>query len=232
MNEECKGRFVQFPLSLLAASGDFRMVMDDATSYAIQRLIKSLDPDDYRSGEALIEHARRVVGFSGGNLERIASEALRAHHFAAAFEQTEHKPATVRIPTDYAFEMRNGEWSESESRVFIAVASAIGCKPYARLGWEHAALRAAGYVRPKRTTPPLQLMTRNQVEYALRRLEDRNLLTHFTLNRGVRYWAFPNVCSREEIARFVLRKRAKRETDPELQARILAEIKEGKDSSR
>jgi hypothetical protein len=134
----------------------------------------------------------------------------------------------VRIPTSYALEIHKGQWKETEARVYFALASIIGVqKPYARAGWNIIALRAAGHVRtPKK---PIPLLTRTQIDYQLKRLVERDLFACFTLNHGVRYWSFPNKCSREQVARYVMqkhlaRKGALRESDGALAERIKAEL--------
>jgi hypothetical protein len=69
-------------------------------------------------------------------------------------------------------------------------------------------------------------MTRKKVDYQLKKLCERDLFACFTYNKGVRFWSFPKKCSREQIARSVLKwrlARQKRESDAELTARIMAE---------
>jgi len=136
----------------------------------------------------------------------------------------------VRLPTDYAFEIKAGQWKEPEARVYLALACIIGVQQlYARAGWPLIARRAAGiaYAGQKSET---DLMTRPQVEYQLKKLRERDLFACYCLNRGARYWSFPKKCTPEQIARSVLKWRLARqnqkltaESNAALTARIMAE---------
>ena len=188
----------------------------------------SLNDAEYPDDDAKLDNACRTLGFKGSSMFALSSEYSWVRQYRETFEKNEHVTAYVRIPTDYAIEIAKGDWSENESRVYLAIASAIGQKDYTRLGWELIALRAAGLLKPGLKYRP-KLLTRDQVDYAAGRLTARGLLACFTLNRGRRFWSFPSKCSREQIARHVLTARLNRinageETDDALTARLTREL--------
>ncbi len=227
--EESKGGFIQFPLCTLAIRVEFPRIVGYCIGFGVCRFMESLEDGNRGDEETLFERAERTVGFRGWTVEVAQREYKLALDHLEIFESKNHKTAFVRIPTAYAIEMQAGEWSENEARVFIAIASAIGQKPYTRLGWEVISWRANGHLKVTYDPSPL---TRAQVDYAATQLVGRGLLACFTLNRGRRFWSFPAKCSREQMARFVLAARLKKqgmlgESDHNLTARITAELTDG-----
>jgi len=227
---DTKGGFIQFPLCTLAAPWPFEKIMSRCVGYAAVNFANSLDDTEYFDDEAKLHHARRTLGFTCADISVLDEDFQLVSDFHESFALQEHATAYVRLPIDYAIEMLRREWSENESRVFIAISSAIGQKLYARLGWEIIALRAAGLLKLGLNIQSI-LLTRAQVDYAAARLTSRELLARYTFNRGRRFWSFPAKCSREQVARFVLTKHLKKkhllgESDSALTARLTRELKE------
>ncbi len=235
--KEKHGGFIQFPLQLLATNWTLGKIMGCALGWSTHLLVKSWEgkePIPYReqTAEDLYRRAANTIGFNFGGDEFAASSLSRVREVEKKLKQLllnrELSKIFVRLPTTYAFEIMEGQWKEPEARVYLALACIIGVqKPYARAGWPLITQRAAGIAK-KGQKSEQKLMTRKQVDYQLTRLCDRDLFTCFCFNRGVRYWSFPKKCSREQIARSVLkwrlaRKRRSAETDAALTARIMAE---------
>lgn len=241
MSDEKQGGFVQFPLCLLAREWPLSNIATLALPYSAQLLVdawkaKGLYEDE--SEPLMFVQAAKTVGF---NYEDETADDWQARiengYGEVVREVGRHEKifgpskTFVRVPITYAFEIRSGQWKEAEARVYCALASIIGVqKPYARAGWGVIAMRAAGFVKAPPSSRPL--LTRPQVEYQLRRFQERNLFACYTLKRGVRYWSFPEKCSREQIARYVLQKHLARqrqlgESDADLTARITEELMKG-----
>lgn len=241
MSGDKQGGFVQLPLCLLASNWALTTVMVRALEYSAARLATAWEEKAEFAGESeemRYARAARTVGFK---FDDRTADDLR-HKIETGFDSVNrevdrHERAYgaaktfVRMPTPYAIEICRGQWKDAEARVYCALASIIGVqKPYARAGWNVIAMRAAGFV--KAPPPSCPLLTRPQVEYQLRRLQERSLFACYTLKRGVRYWSFPEKCSLENMARYVLqkhlaRKRQLGESGAELTARITAELQKG-----
>jgi len=238
MSTDKQGCFVQFPLCLLASDWKLAEVMEHSLDYSARLLVEKWEKaGEFEDEDEATRYVRaaRTVNFNYRDAapvvwrKNILVSAERVRQVQEAHERIFGPSNTfVRMPTSYAFEIRAGQWKDAEARVYCALASMIGVqKPYARAGWGVIAMRAAGFVKAPPPTRPL--LTRPQVEYQLRRLQERNLFACYTLKRGVRYWSFPEKCSREQMARYVLQKHLARnrqlaETDAELTARITAEL--------
>ena len=235
--KEKHGGFIQFPLQLLATGWTLGKIMGCGMSWSAHLLVKKWEEEENplpieQTAEDRYKRAAKTIGFNCSGAETAPpclSEVKEVEEkLARLLANQEPSKIFVRLPTDYAFEIKAGQWKEPEARVYLALACIIGVqKPYALAGWPLIARRAAGiaYAGQKSVT---KLMTRKQVDYQLKRLCDRDLFACYCFNRGARYWSFPNKCSREQIARSVLwRKKARQkrsaESDAALTARIMAE---------
>lgn len=236
--QEKHGGFVQFPLQLLATDWKPSEIMGFALSWSAHLLVKKWSEKDPRfedeTAEDLYKRAAGTVGFNYNGCEyaptcrskvRQVEEKLKKLFYGWREEPSK---IFVRLPLEYAFEIKDGQWKEPEARVYLALACIIGVqKPYARAGWPLIARRAAGIARAGQKSN-VEEMTRKQVDYQLKKLCERDLFACFTYNRGVRFWSFPKKCSREQIARYVLsgsiaRQKRAAESDAELTARIMGE---------
>lgn len=238
MDEKQKhGGFIQFPLQLLATDWTPSYIMDRAMSWSAHLLVKKWEEEENplpieQTAEDLYKRAAGKVGFNyaGRKFEPSCRSDVQAvqNKLAELLRNQEPSKIFVRLPTDYAFEIKDGQWKEPEARVYLALACIIGVqKSYARAGWPLIAQRAAGIAKAGQKSAT-KLMTRPQVEYQLKKLSDRDFFACFCYNKGVRFWSFPKKCSREQIARSVLnRVRARQtptaETNAALTARIMAE---------
>jgi len=238
MNEEKKhGGFIQFPLQLLATDWTLEAIIDHAFGWSAHLLVKSWEgkepiPYQEQTAEDLYKRAAKTIEFNFGGNKFTASSLSRVREVEKKLKQllSNREPSKifVRLPTEYAFEIKQGQWKEPEARVYLALACIIGVqKPYALAGWPLIARRAAGIAYAGQDSVT-KLMTRKQVDYQLKRLRDRELFACYCFNRGARYWSFPKKCSPEQICRHVLsRKKARQkrsaETDAALTARIMAE---------
>jgi hypothetical protein len=234
-DQEKHGGFIQFPLQLLATDWTLEKVMAHALGWSAHLLVKKWEKEENslpieQTAEDLYKRAAKTVGFNYHG-RKFAPECrsdvkLVQNKLAQLLQNQEPSKVFVRLPTEYAFEIKDGQWKEREARVYLALACIIGVqKPYALAGWPLIARRAAGIARAVQRSAQ-KLMTRKQVDYQLKKLCERDLFACYCLNRGARYWSFPKKCSREQIARFVLSgriARQKRESDAELTARIMAE---------
>lgn len=156
-----EGGFIQFPLCILAAPLPFKEIMNWALAHATTVLMESYpeygDIDFECFGdieemtlEDLHSRAMKAIGYSGGGYRCTQSTVGQIREFIASMDRhygNSNEAPFVRIPTGYFFDMYNGAWRENEARIYIAIASAIGRKPYTRLGWNMIARRAAGYVK-------------------------------------------------------------------------------------
>jgi hypothetical protein len=235
--KEKHGGFIQFPLQLLATDWTLGKVMDHALSWSAHLLVKTWEKNasplpTEQTTEDLYKRAAGVVGFNCCG-RKFAPSCLSQvkeveEKLARLLPNQEPSKIFVRLPNEYAFEIKDGQWKGPEARVYLALACIIGVqKPYALAGWPLIARRAAGIAKVGQRSAT-KLMTRAQVEHQLKKLRERDLFACFTYNRGVRYWSFPNKCTREQIARSVVnRVRARQtltaETDAALTARIMAE---------
>ena len=236
--EEKHGGFVQFPLQLLATDWTLGKIMGCGMSWSAHLLVNKWSENDPRfedeTAEDLYKRAAGTVGFHYDGREYAPTCRSKVRQVEEKLKQLlrneEPSKLFVRLPTKYAFEIKDGQWKEPEARVYLALACLIGVqKPYARAGWPLIARRAAGIARAGQRSV-VNEMTRKKVEYQLTKLCERDLFTCFTYNRGVRFWSFPKKCSREQIARSVLsgtiarkKRAAEAESDAELTARIMAE---------
>jgi hypothetical protein len=233
--QEKPGGFIQFPLQLLATDWTLKKVMEHALSWSVHLLVKKWEKEENslpieQTAEDLYKRAAKTVGFNygGGKFEPSCRSAVQLvqNKLAELLPNQEPSKIFVRLPLLYAFEIKDGQWKESEARVYLALACIIGVqRSYARAGWPLIAQRAAGIAK-KGQRSNVELMTRKKVDYQLKKLCERDLFACFTYNKGVRFWSFPKKCSREQIARSVLKwrlARQKRESDAELTARIMAE---------
>ena len=238
MDEKQKhGGFIQFPLELLATDWTLEQIMGHGLAWSAHLLVKKWEEEENplpieQTAEDLYERAAKTVGFNYKG-EKFAPSCLSdvkrvEEKLKRLLPNQEPSKIFVRLPTDYAFEIRDGQWKEPEARVYLALACIIGVqKSYARAGWPLIAQRAAGIAKAGQKSAT-KLMTRPQVEYQLKKLSDRDFFACFCYNKGVRFWSFPKKCSREQIARSVLnRVRARQtptaETNAALTARIMAE---------
>ena len=233
--KEKHGGFIQFPLQLLATDWKPSFIMDRAMSWSAHLLVKKWSEKEPlfedETAENLYKRAAGTVGFNyrGRKFEPSCRSDVQEvqNKLTKLLRNEEPSKIFVRLPLDYAFEIRDGQWKEAEARVYLALACIIGVqKPYARAGWPLIAQRAAGIARAGQKSN-VKLMTRKQVDFQLIKLCERDLFACFTYNRGVRFWSFPKKCSREQIARYVVSAVARRkrpaESDAELTARIMAE---------
>ena len=237
MDEKQKhGGFIQFPLELLATDWTLEQIMSRGMGWSAHLLVKKWEEEENplpieQTAEDLYKRAAKTIGFKRG--AELAPSCLSdvekvEEKLALVLWNQEPSKIFVRLPTDYAFEIRDGQWKEPEARVYLALACIIGVqKSYARAGWPLIAQRAAGIAKAGQKSAT-KLMTRPQVEYQLKKLRERDLFACYCLNRGARYWSFPKKCTPEQIARSVLKWRLARqkrpaETDAALTARIMAE---------
>ena len=235
--KEKHGGFIQFPLQLLATNWTLGKIMGCALGWSTHLLVKSWEgkePIPYReqTAEDLYRRAANTIGFNFGGDEFAASSLSRVREVEKKLKQLllnrELSKIFVRLPTEYAFEIKQGQWKEPEARVYLALACIIGVqKPYALAGWPLIARRAAGIAYAGQNSLT-KLMTRKQVDYQLKRLCDRDLFACYCFNRGARYWSFPKKYSPEQICISVLlrkktRQKRSAETDAALTARIMAE---------
>lgn len=233
--KEKHGGFVQFPLQLLATDWKPSDIIDRAMSWSAHLLVKTWEKNEHplpteQTAEDLYKRAAGTVGFNyaGRKFEPSCRSDVQEvqNKLAALLSNEEPSKIFVRLPLSYAFEIRDGQWKEPEARVYLALACIIGVrKSYARAGWPLIARRAAGIARAGQKSK-VEEMTRAQVDFQLKKLCERDLFACFCYNKGVRFWSFPKKCSREQIARSVLKwrlARQKRESDAELTARIMAE---------
>ena len=235
--KQSHGGFIQFPLQLLATDWTLGEIMERAFGWSAHLLVKKWEEEENpltieQTLDDLYKRAAKTIGFNFKSGKYANDSQSNVSQVGKKLKQLlpniEPSKVFVRLPTHYAWEIKQGQWKEPEARVYLALACIIGVqKPYARAGWPLIARRAAGiaYAGQKSVT---KLMTRKQVDYQLKRLCDRDLFACYCLNRGVRYWSFPNKCSCEQIARSVLwRKKARQkrsaESDAALTARIMAE---------
>ena len=233
--QEKHGGFIQFPLQLLATDWKPSEIMGFALSWSAHLLVKKWSEKEPlfedETAENLYKRAAGTVGFNyrGRKFEPSCRSDVQEvqNKLTKLLRNEEPSKIFVRLPTKYAFEIKDGQWKEPEARVYLALACIIGVqKSYARAGWPLIARRAAGIARAGQKSN-VKEMTRKQVEYQLTKLCERDLFARFTYNRGVRFWSFPKKCSREQIARYVVSAVARRkrpaESDAELTARIMAE---------
>ena len=233
--KEKHGGFIQFPLQLLATDWKPSEIMGFALIWSAYLLVKKWSEKDPRfedeTAEDLYKRAAGTVGFNYNGREYAPTCRSKVRQVEEKLKQLlrneEPSKIFVRLPTEYAFEIKDGQWKEPEARVYLALACIIGVqRPYARAGWPLIAQRAAGIARAGQKSN-VKLMTRKQVDFQLMKLCERDLFACFTYNRGVRFWSFPKKCSREQIARYVVSAVARRkrpaESDAELTARIMAE---------
>ena len=233
--KEKHGGFIQFPLQLLATDWKPSFIMDRAMSWSAHLLVKKWSEKEPlfedETAENLYKRAAGTVGFNyrGRKFEPSCRSDVQEvqNKLTKLLRNEEPSKIFVRLPLDYAFEIKDGQWKEPEARVYLALACIIGVQRfYAPAGWPLIARRAAGIARAGQRSV-VNEMTRKKVEYQLTKLCERDLFTCFTYNRGVRFWSFPKKCSREQIARYVVSAVARRkrpaESDAELTARIMAE---------
>jgi hypothetical protein len=237
--QEKPGGFIQFPLQLLATDWKPSEIMSPALSWSAHLLVKKWSEKDPRfedeTAEDLYKRAAGTVGFNYAGCKYAPRCRDNVRKVEEKLKQLlwneEPSKIFVRLPLDYAFEIRDGQWKEPEARVYLALACIIGVqKFYARAGWPLIAQRAAGIAR-KGQRSNVELMTRKKVDYQLKKLCERDLFACFCYNKGVRFWSFPKKFSREQIARSVVlkgriarqKRAAESESDAELTARIMAE---------
>jgi hypothetical protein len=237
--QEKHGGFIQFPLELLATDWKPSEIMNHALSWSAHLLVKTWEKNEHpvpteQTTEDLYERAAETVGFNyrGDKFAPSCQSAVQRvqKKLKQLLRNEEPSKVFVRLPTKYAFEIKDGQWKEPEARVYLALTCIIGVQRfYARAGWPLIARRAAGIARAGQKSN-VKEMTRKQVEYQLTKLCERDLFACFTYNRGVRFWSFPKKCSREQIARSVLsgtiarkKRAAEAESDAELTARTMAE---------
>lgn len=236
--QEKHGGFIQFPLQLLATEWKLEEVINCAIWWSAHLLVNKWSEKDPlfedETAEDLYKRAASTVGFGWRGDDDVASCQSAVQRVQNKLKQLlrneEPSKIFVRLPTEYAFEIKDGQWKEPEARVYLALACIIGVqKSYARAGWPLIARRAAGIARAGQKSN-VKLMTRKQVDFQLKKLCERDLFACFTYNRGVRFWSFSKKCSREQIARSVLsgtiarkKRAAEAESDAELTARIMAE---------
>ncbi len=234
--KEKHGGFIQFPLQLLATDWKPSEIMGFALSWSAYLLVMKWSEKDPRfedeTAEDLYKRAAGTVGFNYNGREYAPTCRSKVRQVEEKLKQLlrneEPSKIFVRLPTEYAFEIKQGQWKEPEARVYLALACIIGVqKPYALAGWPLIARRAAGIAYAGQNSVT-KLMTRKQVDYQLKRLCDRDLFACYCFNRGARYWSFPKKYSPEQICISVLlrkktRQKRSAETDAALTARIMAE---------
>lgn len=201
MNEKKYGKFVQFPLCMIASTDiQFSRLLFDALSYGIVNFLDktrdegkpafyNMDSDEKEKAHA---KSRSVIGFSGGGAEDTHKESLAADGRRQFWTGRNGSTCEVRFRTDLLFESARGDISEREARVLLGLYSAIGDKPYVKATWQAIQHRAAGWVRPiarsARSNECGPKYSRHQIDRTLLELMERGLVVGATYNRGERFW--------------------------------------------
>lgn len=247
MSADKQGGFVQFPLCLLASDWPMPELMDRAFAYSAFKLAyasdeyQELDFDGdwnwaQQRVEALYHDALAKVGVGFKSYAHAKTLYDEASGFLVEFKNAYGEGPFVRMPTDYAEQIAEKSWHEREARIYMAIASAIGRKPYSRVTWQTIALRVGGYVKSpqkefrwQRRAMRQYTLTRDQIEYELRKDRLTSLFARYTYNKRVRYFAYPATTSREQIVRYVIQKKIRqkqesRDSDAALTAKVTAEL--------
>jgi hypothetical protein len=180
-------------------------------------LDKTANSENWRRNQTTradaLKKAQNVIGFTGGNIDLFIQDASEVKNFAIMWRQAGRKTCDVRVRKDLMFGTRDDqELSERECRVLLGLYSAIGAKPYVKVGWLSIQCRAAGWLTTPPTTPSADdgfpppkvpdipcgpIYSRGQVERTLSELLARNLVACVTYRHGERYWS--NRSTREEL---------------------------------
>jgi len=201
------GGFFQFPLCLLAWKLPFADIMGRAIHYGVVSFLdKTDDGQNWRRNqttrEDALKKAQKVIGFTGGDIDRMIEQASEARFFTNQWSGFGRKTCDVRVRKDLVFGARDDkEPTEREFRILAGIFSAIGAKPYVKIGWLSVQCRAAGWLStPPPITPDLPcgpVYPRGQIERTLAELLARSLVSGVTYRRGERYWS--NRLTREQL---------------------------------
>jgi len=193
------GGFFQFPLCLLAWKLPFAHILGRAIHYGVVSFLeKTADGENWKRTFATrndaLKKAQKVIGFENGNMETMIAEHQETENFVYAWREAGRKTCDVRVRQDLVFDARDaGDLTEREFRILAGIFSAIGAKPYVKIGWLSVQCRAAGWLS---TPPPIRpdlpcgpIYPRGQIERSLSELLARSLVVGVTYRRGERYWS-------------------------------------------
>ena len=208
------GGFLQFPLCLLAQSGDFWATLVRTSAYAVVSFLNKTEgsnswqstPD---SREDALSKARKVIVFKLGDIDEMIKGHNAANKFLSEWKSKGRKTCEVRLRTDIMISFFAGHITEREFRILCGLFSGIGAKPYAKLGWLSIQCRAAGWLSTPAATEGVALYPRGQIERTLTELQIRNLVRCVTYKRGERYWS--HSLSREELEQAVKKRKLRRD---------------------
>lgn len=206
--DEPYGKFVQFPLCLLARKETIREWWQLGLAYGVVHFLNATrepkTPPFESTGpkgttakrrESELDRARAVIGFDGGSAHYFLELYIRASERERAWTSAHGSSFPVRIGRALLFEaVEKQALTEAQIRIFLGLGSLIGLKDYAKAGWPMIQARAAGWLRPltedEKKGPDVGILySRGQIDRACKELISRGLVSEFTYNGGERWWS-------------------------------------------